>query len=134
MSPGGERSGEGIPRPAPRPAAGPAPAPVPRDIEQLARLLDDRFRVPIVGWRVGIDGLVGLIPGVGDIASAVVAAYIIYRARRLGVPLRVRARMAWNVALDMLLGAVPVAGDVFDFAWKANRRNLRLVKDHLDAR
>jgi hypothetical protein len=97
----------------------------------LAELLDDRFRVPIVGWRFGLDGLIGLVPGLGDIATAAVAVYIIYRARRLGVPMRTRLRMAANVAVDLLVGAVPVAGDALDFAWKANRRNVRLVKDHL---
>lgn len=101
------------------------------DIERLAELLDDRFRVPIIGWRFGLDGLIGLIPGLGDIATAAVAVYIIYRARRLGVPARTRLRMAANVAVDLLMGAVPVAGDALDFAWKANRKNVRLVKEHL---
>lgn len=100
----------------------------PADIERLAELLDDRFRVPLIGWRFGLDGLIGLIPAAGDLITAALSVYIIYRARQLGVPLRTRARMAANVAIDLLLGAIPVAGDVFDFAWKANRRNVNLLK------
>ncbi len=109
------------------------PSDRPADIERLAELLDDRFRMPLTGWRFGLDGLIGLIPGAGDLITAALSVYIIYRARRLGVPLRIRARMAANVALDLFLGAAPVAGDLFDFAWKANRRNLRLIEEHLDA-
>jgi len=109
-----------------------AGAPVPRDIERLARVLDDRFQVPLLGWRVGLDGLVGLLPGAGDIATAAVAVYIVYRARRLGVPFRTRLRMVANVALDLVIGTLPVAGDIFDFAWKANRRNVQLIRRHLE--
>ena len=101
------------------------------DIERLARLLDDRFRVPLTGWRFGLDGLIGLIPAAGDAITAAVSVYIIYRARRLGVPWRTRLRMALNVALDLAVGAVPVAGDIFDFAWKANQRNVRLIRKHM---
>ena len=119
------------PRSAPPREGERATRPGTADIDRLAELLDDRFRVPILGWRFGLDGLIGLVPAVGDVATAAVAVYIIHRARRLGVPARKRLRMVANVAIDLLAGAVPIAGDALDFAWKANRRNVRLVKDHL---
>ena len=93
----------------------------------LARMMDTAFELPGTKFRFGMDTLIGLVPGVGDAVGAVVSAYIIAEARRLGVPRRTIARMVANVAVDALVGAVPLLGDVFDAAWKANVRNLRLM-------
>jgi Domain of unknown function (DUF4112) len=103
-----------------------------RRLERLAHWLDDRYRLPGTGIRVGLDGIIGLIPGIGDAASGLLSAYIIYEARRLGVPNSVLAGMLGNFAVDFVVGAVPVFGDVFDIGWKANRRNVRMLLRHLE--
>jgi Domain of unknown function (DUF4112) len=100
----------------------------------LAYWLDDRFRIPGTHRRIGLDGLIGLVPGIGDTATALIASYIVLEAARLGVPKGTIARMLANVGIDYLLGLVPLAGDLADFAWKANRRNARMLRDHLIAR
>jgi hypothetical protein len=102
-----------------------------RRVQRLARLMDSSIRLP-GGFRIGIDGLVGLVPGVGDIAAAGVSFYIVAQAARAGVPAGVLARMVVNVALDAVVGAIPVLGDLFDFAFKANLRNARLMEEYLD--
>jgi Domain of unknown function (DUF4112) len=103
-----------------------------RRLERLAHWLDDRYRLPGTGIRVGLDGIIGLIPGIGDAASGLLSAYIIYEARRLGVPNSVLAGMLGNFAVDFVVGAVPVFGDIFDIGWKANRRNVRMLLRHLE--
>jgi len=105
-----------------------------RRIRTLARLLDNAFGVPGTNWRFGWDSLIGLIPGGGDLATALLASYIVAEAAQLGVPRRVLWRMLANIAIDLAGGAVPFAGDVFDFAFKANRKNLKLVEKHLERR
>lgn len=102
-------------------------------LRRLAYLLDDRFSIPGTRYRIGLDGLVGLVPGIGDAVTTVLALYIVLEARRLGVPVAKLARMGLNVGVDAVLGAVPLVGDLFDVAWKANRRNLALLLAHLDA-
>jgi hypothetical protein len=102
-------------------------------LRQLAYLLDDRFRIPGTKYRIGLDGLIGLIPGLGDAATTLLSLYIVLEARRHGVPVTKLGRMGLNVGLDAVLGAVPLIGDLFDVAWKANRRNLALLLDHLEA-
>ncbi len=103
-------------------------------IRTLARLLDNAFGIPGTNWRFGWDSLIGLVPGGGDLATALLASYIVAEAAKLGVPRRTLWRMLANVAIDMAGGAVPFAGDVFDFAFKANRKNLKLVEQHLEQR
>jgi Domain of unknown function (DUF4112) len=102
-------------------------------LRQLAHLLDDRFRIPGTPYRIGLDGLIGLVPGLGDAVTTLLSLYIVLEARRLGLPLTKLGRMGLNVGVDAVLGAVPVLGDLFDVAFKANRRNLALLLDHLDA-
>ena len=102
-------------------------------LRQLAHLLDDRFRIPGTSYRIGLDGLIGLVPGLGDAVTTLFSLYIVLEARRLGLPLTKLGRMGLNVGVDAVLGAVPLLGDLFDVAWKANRRNLTLLLDHLDA-
>jgi hypothetical protein len=101
-------------------------------IEWLATLLDARFGIPFTKLRFGADSLIGLAPGVGDVVTTALALYIVYEAHRLGVPKAVLVRMLGNVAVDGLVGAVPVAGDVFDVMFRANRRNVRILREHLE--
>ncbi|MEX2453871.1 MAG: DUF4112 domain-containing protein [Rhodospirillaceae bacterium] len=102
-----------------------------RRLERFADLLDSRFRVPGTDFRFGVDGLVGLIPGIGDTVTAVGGFYIIHQAWELGVRRRTLARMAGNLLIDALFGAVPVLGDAFDLVWKSNLRNIRLATDDI---
>ncbi len=117
----------------PRPAA--AAPPVASPLERLVRLLDEAFPVPGTGWRIGLDGIVGLLfPGGGDVLGALVAATVVALAVRQGLPALVVARMVANIAIDLVVGAVPLVGDLFDVAWKANVRNLRLLRAHAGRR
>jgi hypothetical protein len=113
--------------------AAPDPALV-RRLQTLAYWLDDRFRIPGTRRRVGMDGVIGLLPGIGDLAAGALAAYIIIEAWRLGVPRPQLAQMALNVGIDTVVGSIPVVGNLFDFAWKANRRNVAILLRHLEAR
>jgi hypothetical protein len=101
-------------------------------IDRLASLLDTRFVIPFTKFRFGADSLIGLAPGVGDAITAALALYIVYEAHRLGAPKTVLARMLGNVAIDGVVGIVPVAGDVFDVMFRANRRNVRILREHLE--
>jgi hypothetical protein len=103
-------------------------------LERLAWWLDDRFRIPGTNITFGLDSLIGLVPGVGDSAAALGAAYFIVQAYQLGLPRGVLFRMAFNVLLDLAVGSIPLLGDIFDVGFKANRRNMALLKRHLDAR
>lgn len=109
----------------PRRAAVPEPL---RSARILARLLDDAFRLPGLGVRIGIDGLLGLIPGAGDAVGALLSSYILLVGARLGAPATVLLRMLLNIGFDALIGTIPVFGDVFDFGWKANVRNVVLLE------
>ena len=100
------------------------------DVEALARWLDYAFVLP-GGFRFGIAGIIGLIPGIGDIFDALLSLYIVARAHQLGLPRTALARMLVNVGIEALAGAVPFIGDLFDIAFKANRRNYELLKSHL---
>lgn len=101
-------------------------------LRTVANWLDDRFRLPGTNMRFGLDGLGGLIPGIGDTATAAVAAWIVFEAWQLGVPRRHLAVMAGNVGIDWLVGLVPLAGDIFDFGFKANRRNIGRIQRYFD--
>lgn len=101
-------------------------------LEQLAHLMDSAFVVPGLNRRVGLDAVIGLVPIVGDIAGMAIASYIVYEARRLGAPRWLVWRMMANVALDGAIGTVPLAGDLLDAAFKANRRNVALLRRHLE--
>lgn len=98
-----------------------------RPLRRLARLLDSSIPLP-GGYRIGLDGLIGLVPGVGDAVGASVSGYIILRAAQLGVPWPTLLRMTGNVLVDGLIGLIPILGDLFDFAWKANLRNMALLE------
>ena len=100
-------------------------------LESLATLLDRAVKIPGTNIRFGLDALLGLVPGVGDLATGALSVYVITRAGRLGVPRAVMSRMLGNVLMDVVAGSVPVAGDVFDVAWRSNSRNVDLLRRHL---
>jgi hypothetical protein len=100
-------------------------------IDSLATLLDTAFILPGTNVRFGLDGLIGLVPGIGDAITTAMSLYIVLEARQLGAPQHVIARMLGNVLLDGVVGAVPLVGDAFDVLWRANRRNVRLLREWL---
>ena len=99
-------------------------------LRRWAVLLDSRFRVPGTSIRFGLDAIIGLIPGIGDISTPVFAALLLVQAARMRLPLVIQARMVVNAGLDMLMGLVPILGDLADVGWKANLRNLALLERH----
>jgi hypothetical protein len=108
------------------------PAAVRQRIEAMERLLERSFVVPGVNAPIGLDAIVGLIPVLGDVVTAAMGAYIIWEANNLGLPKWKLWRMGGNLLFDSAVGAIPVAGDVFDFLFRSNSRNLRILKRHLD--
>lgn len=111
--------------------AGPSREDAMARITLVANLMDRAFLIPGLNRRVGLDAVLGLVPGVGDALSAAIASYIIWEARQLGLPRWKIARMIGNVAVDTAIGAIPFAGDVFDVVFKSNQRNLRIIHEHL---
>lgn len=100
-------------------------------LERLAWYMDSSIKIPGFNARIGLDGLIGLIPGAGDTIGALVSSIVISEAARMGVPKSVLLKMAFNIGIDVVVGAVPVFGDLFDFVWKANQRNIVLLNDYL---
>jgi hypothetical protein len=114
------------------PGLGRDPASIRRRIEAMEAVLEGLFVIPGTNRRVGLDSLVGLVPVVGDLATAAMGAWIVWEARNLGMSKWQLTRMAGNVGLDTLVGAIPFAGDIFDFLYKSNTKNLRIIRKHLD--
>ena len=105
--------------------------PVPPSVERLrniAQVWDNLIRIPIIGRRIGLDALIGVIPGVGDIAGGALGVYGLLIAAQLGVSPAVILRMLLNIGIDTIIGIVPLLGDVFDIGWKSNTRTLALVE------
>jgi hypothetical protein len=102
-------------------------------VTRFAWWLDAGIRIPGTNLRFGLDPILGLVPGAGDVAGAVLAGWILIEAIRLGASRATLVRIAGNVALDAGLGAIPLIGDIFDFTWKANLRNVALLERHLAA-
>lgn len=102
-----------------------------RRLDSLAKLLDSSLGVPGTKLKVGVDGLIGLIPGVGDVLGLVPLAYYFTIARRHRLPKRLYLRLAWNQGVDMLVGLIPLLGDIADFLHKANAKNARLLREAL---
>ena len=100
-------------------------------IETLATLLDTAFVIPGIKFRFGFDGLVGLVPGIGDVLTTALSLWLVKEAHALGAPKHLIARMLGNIAIDGVVGAVPLLGDAFDLMWKSNYRNLHLLRRHL---
>jgi hypothetical protein len=101
-------------------------------LDALANFMDSAVVIPGTNIRFGADALIGLVPGIGDLVTAGIASLIILEARRMGAPAHVVARMIGNVAIDGLVGAVPVVGDLFDVVFRANLRNMRLLRKHFE--
>ncbi|HEV2911724.1 MAG TPA: DUF4112 domain-containing protein [Pyrinomonadaceae bacterium] len=99
-----------------------------QSLDQLSRWMDGLFRIPGVGWRFGLDAIVGLVPGVGDLATTLVSFYILTSAVRYRVPKITLLRMGLNLGIDYVVGSVPVVGDLFDAWWKSNQMNVELLK------
>ncbi len=114
------------------PGFGRDPASVRRRIEMAEAVLEGLFVIPGTKYRVGMDGLIGLVPVVGDIATTAMGAWIVWEARNLGLSKWQLTRMAANVGVDTLVGAIPFAGNVCDFLYKSNTKNLRIIRKHLD--
>ncbi|MEM7404447.1 MAG: DUF4112 domain-containing protein [Pseudomonadota bacterium] len=100
-------------------------------LERLATLMDSSLRLPVLGWRFGLDPLLGLLPGVGDLIGACVSLWIVVESWRLGASLTAVVRMIGNLLLDAIVGAVPLLGDLADFALHTNRRNLAVLAEDL---
>jgi Domain of unknown function (DUF4112) len=101
-------------------------------LEALARLMDGAFVLPGTNIRMGLDALIGLLPVAGDIISGLISSYLIWEARQLGAPKWLIARMMTNTLLDTVLGAVPLVGDAFDVMFRANMKNMALLRRHLE--
>ncbi len=99
-------------------------------LRRLAWLMDAIGRVPGTRFRFGLNSVIGLAPGAGDVVLAVISLYIVYQAKSLGLPKIKIARMLLNVAIEAVLGAVPFLGDLFDVVWKANLRNIDIIDEH----
>ena len=104
------------------------PVTIRKDVERLGWLMDDLFRIPVLGWRFGLDAVVGLIPGIGDTGTALVSFYILAAAVRHRVPKITLLRMGMNIGIDYVLGSLPVVGDIADAWWKSNQKNVALLR------
>lgn len=101
-------------------------------LHALAKLMDGAVVIPGTEIRIGLDGIIGFIPGIGDAVSGVISSYLIWEARKLGAPKWLIARMVANAAIDTVIGAIPVAGDIFDVMFRANMKNMALLRRHLE--
>ena len=100
-----------------------------KGLDDLAFYLDDLFRIPGVGWRFGLDAIIGLVPNVGDTLTSLASFYILIAGVRYGVPKITLLRMALNIGIDYLVGSIPFIGDAFDFFWKSNKQNMNLIRE-----
>ncbi|WP_076071956.1 DUF4112 domain-containing protein [Sphingomonas montana] len=114
------------------PGLGRDPAAVRARVETMEHLLERAFTIPGINRKVGMDALLGLVPVVGDIATAAMGAWIVWEGRNLGLSKWQLARMMGNVGFDTAIGAIPLVGDLFDFAFRSNSRNLAIIRRHLD--
>ena len=101
-------------------------------LETMAHRMDSAIRIPVIGLRVGYDSIIGLIPCVGDILTLAPSAWIIIEAKRMGAAPHVIGRMVANTATDTLVGMIPLIGDLFDATFKSNRKNVAILRDHLE--
>lgn len=102
-----------------------------KKLDKLAWLLDNSIKIPGTSWKIGLDGILGLIPGIGDLAAGGLSTYILYQAVKMRVPRAIIARMGLNVLLESVIGVIPIFGDFFDFAFKANQRNVDLMRKYV---
>ena len=100
------------------------------ELRRLAELLDEAVKIPVIGYRVGLDALLGLVPVIGDFSGFAISSYIIFKAHNMGVPREKVSRMVFNSLVDVFVGSIPVVGDIFDVFWKSNKRNMKIVERH----
>ena len=106
---------------------------LPKEVEvakQLVTIMDDAINIPIVNKRIGLDPIIGLVPWVGDMFTAFISLLIVVSLVRNGAPVKLVLQMLVNIAIDLFIGGIPVVGDVWDFFFRSNRRNLKLLIDH----
>jgi hypothetical protein len=101
-------------------------------LDALARLFDTAFLLPGTNIRFGVESILRMVPGIGDAAASALSCYLLYEAHRLEVPTHVFARMVANVAIEGVVGAVPVLGDLFDVGFRANRRNVKILREYFE--
>ncbi|MDX6574149.1 MAG: hypothetical protein QOE96_102, partial [Blastocatellia bacterium] len=101
---------------------------VERELEVLSQIMDNRFRIPVLGWRFGLNAIIDLVPQVGDVATTIIALYVLVSAVRYRVPKITLLRMGTNIAIYFLVGLLPVIGDLFGAWWKPNIRNIHLLR------
>ena len=100
------------------------------EMRRLSTLLDEAVKIPVIGYRVGLDALLGLVPVIGDFSGFAISSYIIFKAHNMGVPREKVSRMVFNSLVDVFVGSIPLVGDIFDVFWKSNKRNMRIVERH----
>ncbi len=100
-------------------------------LRNISHVLDNAIAIPGLGYRVGLDPLIGLLPGGGDLMAGLISIYIVAEAARLGVPAATLGRMGFNILAEVVMGTIPMFGDLFDVAWKANARNVALLERHI---
>ena len=110
------------------PVLKPASVQIERELEVFSQLMDNQFRVPVLGWRFGFNAIIDLIPGVGDVATSIIALYLLVSAVRYRIPKVTLLRMALNIGIYFVVGLLPLVGDVFAIWWKPNIRNLNLLR------
>jgi hypothetical protein len=101
-------------------------------LRQIVQFLDDAVKIPVINYRVGFDGLIGLFPVAGDVITGGISLYVVYEAKQLGCGRKVISKMLTNVAADVVVGSVPLVGDLADIAFKSNRRNLKLLEKEIE--
>lgn len=101
-------------------------------IRKLSRLMDTAFRIPGTPFRIGLDPIIGIVPGLGDLIATAFSAYIIFLAARFSIPREDLAKMIYNIALEAVVGTIPILGDIFDAFYKSNIRNLKILETHLE--
>jgi hypothetical protein len=105
-----------------------------QQVEALAKTMDAQFKIPMIPFPIGLDAIIGLIPGIGDTIGLGVSGYIVVRAARLGIGSHILLRMVFNIFIDWLIGLVPIIGDIFDIGWRGNMRNAALLSGALETR
>ncbi|NJO09827.1 MAG: DUF4112 domain-containing protein [Leptolyngbyaceae cyanobacterium SL_1_1] len=117
-------------RPLPQPLS-PAQMDRLQRVRNLSRILDNSITLPGINYKIGLDPIIGLLPGGGDLLTGLMSVYVLVEAYRFGLPTATLSRMAFNILLEVVAGTVPTIGDLFDVVWKANARNVELLEQHL---
>jgi len=98
-------------------------------LKRLSERLDETFTIPGTDYKIGIESIIGVIPLIGDLIGGIISTYIMYSGIKIGVSPRIIAQMAANIAIDFTIGSIPIIGDIFDFIWKANKKNVELIEE-----